>query len=134
MNQRTVVYILYDDDNIYFGFQCYDTEPEKVLGTEMRRDYEVWETNDFIRFVHGREFCGRPRMEPAHRSDRHCVDTEKTIYRDLLGIDVTDAAETSLQPKMETQSLPVPLGGDFVVINPGFSGLGRRGYRCHRAS
>jgi len=51
MNQRTVIRVLYDDENIYFGFQCYDSEPEKVLGTEMRRDYEVWETNDYIRFV-----------------------------------------------------------------------------------
>ncbi len=50
MNQKTVVRVLYDDDNIYFGFQCHDTEPEKVLGTEMRRD-DVWETNDYIRLV-----------------------------------------------------------------------------------
>ncbi len=51
MNQQTVIRILYDSENIYFGFQCYDSEPEKVLGTEMRRDYDVWETNDYIRFV-----------------------------------------------------------------------------------
>jgi hypothetical protein len=38
-------------ENIYLSFQCYDSEPEKVLGTEMRRDYSVWETNDYVRFV-----------------------------------------------------------------------------------
>ncbi len=51
MNQQTSIRVLYDDENIYFGFQCDDSEPEKVLGTEMRRDYQVWETNDYIRFV-----------------------------------------------------------------------------------
>ncbi len=51
MTQKTVIRVLYDDENIYVGFQCYDSEPEKVLGTEMRRDYRVWETNDYVRFV-----------------------------------------------------------------------------------
>jgi len=51
MTQRTVIRILYDDENIYLGVQCYDSEPEKVVGTEMRRDYEVWRTNDYVRFI-----------------------------------------------------------------------------------
>ncbi|MFQ6039501.1 MAG: DUF5916 domain-containing protein, partial [Candidatus Poribacteria bacterium] len=51
MTQLTVIRILYDDENIYLGFQCYDSEPDKVIGTEMRRDYEVWRTNDYIRFI-----------------------------------------------------------------------------------
>jgi len=51
MTQRTVIRILYDDENIYLGIQCYDSEPERVIGTEMRRDYEVWHVNDYIRFV-----------------------------------------------------------------------------------
>jgi hypothetical protein len=52
MNQQTVISIIYDHENIYLGIQCYDSEPEKVTGTEMRRDHEgVWEFNDYIRFV-----------------------------------------------------------------------------------
>ena len=51
MSQRTVIRILYDDENIYLGFQCYDSEPEKVIGTETRRDYSVWRVNDYLRFV-----------------------------------------------------------------------------------
>lgn len=92
--------------------------------------------DDFIRFVHYREFCGRPLIEPQHRSDRHCVDTEKSIYADLLGAGVTAAAETSLQLQTDaqtpTQSVPVPPGLDFIVINPGFSGIQSLGYRSHR--
>ncbi len=51
MSQLTIVRVLYDDENIYVGFQCYDSEPEKVIGTETRRDYPVWSVNDYIRFV-----------------------------------------------------------------------------------
>ncbi len=36
--ERTEVTILYDKDNLYIGVMCYDSEPEKVLGTQMARD------------------------------------------------------------------------------------------------
>ena len=90
------------------------------------------ECDDFIRFVHHREFCGRPQIEPAHQVGRHCVDTEKTIYAELLDPDITAAAETSLQLQLDSQALPVPPDSDFLVINPGFSGLQRPGYRSNR--
>ena len=90
------------------------------------------ECDDFINFVHCREFCGRPRIEPGHLPGRHCVDTEKTIYANLLGLEVTTAAETSLQLELDSQTLPVPPSVDYIVINPGFSGLQRPGYRSHR--
>jgi ADP-heptose:LPS heptosyltransferase len=90
------------------------------------------ECDDFIRFVHHRKFCGRPLIQPQHRADRHCVDTEKTIYADLLGPAITAAAETSLQLHPEPQDLPVSPGSDYVVINPGFSGVQKSGYRSHR--
>jgi len=92
-----------------------------------------YECDDFVRFIHYQEFCGRPLIEPAHMPDRHCVDTEKTIYAPVLGIEVTEAAETSLQLQMHPSPLPFPPNTGFVVINPGFSGINRRGYRSHRA-
>jgi len=45
---------------------------------------------------------------------------------------VTAAAETSLQLDMDPQMLPIPVDSGFVVINPGFSGLQKGGYRAHR--
>lgn len=42
MSLETSIRILYDDDNVYLGFQSYDTEPDKVFGSEMRRDYDIW--------------------------------------------------------------------------------------------
>ena len=51
MHQRTVLRVLYDDANLYISFQCDDSEPDKVLGTEMRRDYSVWHTDDYIQIT-----------------------------------------------------------------------------------
>lgn len=90
------------------------------------------ECDDFIKFVHYQTFCGRPQAQPQHRVDRHCVDTEKSIYAELLGTEITAAAKTSLQLPLDSQDLPVTPGSDYVVINPGFSGVQRTGYRSHR--
>lgn len=88
--------------------------------------------DDFIRFVHHEKFCGRPVASPEHRADRHCVDTEKTVYADLLGKERSVAAETRLQIDLKPAPLPIEDNRDFVVLNPGFSGLNRAGYRGHR--
>ena len=33
------VKVLYDNENIYFGFTCFDTEISKLVANEMRRDF-----------------------------------------------------------------------------------------------
>ena len=30
-----------NNDNIYFGIKCFDSEPEKIIAREMRRDERV---------------------------------------------------------------------------------------------
>ncbi len=44
--QRTLVYILYDDDNIYFGFKCYDPDPKQIRANISDRD-RLWQ-DDYI--------------------------------------------------------------------------------------
>ena len=39
--EKTQVRVLYDNENLYFGVQCWDSQAEKILATELRRD------NDF---------------------------------------------------------------------------------------
>ena len=87
------------------------------------------ECNDFARFVPSRTYHGRPGIRHEHAFDRHCVDTEKRIYRDLLGADVTDAAE----PELRLANVADLQGQGFVLLNPGFAGLAEPGYRSHRA-
>lgn len=43
-SEHTEVRILQDDENIYFGFICYDKEPDKIIANEMKRD--TYLTND----------------------------------------------------------------------------------------
>ena len=84
------------------------------------------ECDDFFEFVQTREFCGRPLVQPQHMPGRHCVDTEKTIYADRLGPEITAAAD----PALETGHVG---NADHVVLNPGFSGILKSGYRSHRS-
>ena len=37
-SEKTEVAIMYDDDYLYIGARCFDSEPDKIRATEMRRD------------------------------------------------------------------------------------------------
>ncbi|GAB5497253.1 MAG: hypothetical protein Phyf2KO_23330 [Phycisphaerales bacterium] len=36
--ERTEVRVLFDDDNLYLGIRCFDSMPDRIVATEMRRD------------------------------------------------------------------------------------------------
>jgi hypothetical protein len=40
-SERTVVRILFDDHYIYFGFWCYDSEPQKIAARMTKRDSDI---------------------------------------------------------------------------------------------
>jgi len=40
-SQRTVVRIIYDADNLYIGVRCFDDEPDRIIGKELRRDGNI---------------------------------------------------------------------------------------------
>ena len=42
------VKVLYDNENIYFGFTCFDTEISKLVANEMRRDSRDLHENDTV--------------------------------------------------------------------------------------
>ena len=42
------VRVLYDNENIYFGFTCFDTEMSKLVANEMRRDSRDLHDNDTV--------------------------------------------------------------------------------------
>ncbi|GAB4326708.1 MAG: hypothetical protein Kow00127_19500 [Bacteroidales bacterium] len=43
--ERTEVSVVYDNQVIYFGIRCYDSEPEKILAHQMKRDFR-WSSDD----------------------------------------------------------------------------------------
>jgi hypothetical protein len=48
-SQNTEVRVLYDDDNLYIGAICYDTEPSRIIMTDLREDFGTYD-NDTIGF------------------------------------------------------------------------------------
>ena len=57
---RTVVRVLYDDKYIYFGFLCYDPQPEKIAANQTKRDADLREDDAvsvFLDTFHDRRSC-----------------------------------------------------------------------------
>jgi len=48
--EKTEVGVLYDSDNIYLGVKCFDSEPDKIIAREMRRDAVV-DDDDYFEFI-----------------------------------------------------------------------------------
>ena len=48
--ERTEVRVLYDDDNLYFGVYCYDSQPARIVVKELKRDFDLNGT-DMVQIV-----------------------------------------------------------------------------------
>lgn len=48
--ERTSFRILYDDEALYVGFWCHDSEPERIVAVEMARDGRL-SADDYVAFV-----------------------------------------------------------------------------------
>jgi len=49
-SERTEVKLLYDRENLYLGVMCYDSEPQRIIGTQMARDAEL-QADDRIEII-----------------------------------------------------------------------------------
>ncbi|MCY3752248.1 MAG: carbohydrate binding family 9 domain-containing protein, partial [Gammaproteobacteria bacterium] len=45
-SEITVVYMAYDENNLYFAFDCRVSQPDKILATVMQRDRELWQDDN----------------------------------------------------------------------------------------
>ncbi|MGY6561696.1 MAG: DUF5916 domain-containing protein [Luteibaculaceae bacterium] len=48
VTERTEVAILYDNNNLYIGVWCYDSEPNKLIAKELKRDFNYNLDDNFI--------------------------------------------------------------------------------------
>ncbi|MFC1561527.1 DUF5916 domain-containing protein [candidate division KSB1 bacterium] len=39
--------LIFDENNLYIGVRCYDSEPDRIVATEMRRDERLWNDDYF---------------------------------------------------------------------------------------
>ena len=49
-SERTVLRVLFNGDDLYFGIRCFDTQPDRVIASRMRRDGQLWE-DDFVQII-----------------------------------------------------------------------------------
>ena len=45
-SELTVVYVAFDENNLYFAFDCRDSQPDNILATVMQRDRELWQDDN----------------------------------------------------------------------------------------
>ena len=45
-SEITVVYMAYDENNLYFAFNCKDSQPDQIMATVMQRDRELWQDDN----------------------------------------------------------------------------------------
>jgi hypothetical protein len=50
-SEETIVYIAYDEDNLYIAFNCLDSQPEKIKGDLTPRERYSQFSNDFVRVL-----------------------------------------------------------------------------------
>ncbi|MCK5821750.1 MAG: carbohydrate binding family 9 domain-containing protein [Bacteroidales bacterium] len=43
--EKTIAYLIYDEKNLYVGFRCYDSEPDKIRASLTQRN--LWQNNDY---------------------------------------------------------------------------------------
>jgi len=49
VDDQTIAYLLYDDENIYVAFYCYDSRPDRIVARETKRDGNFW-NDDYVSF------------------------------------------------------------------------------------
>ena len=48
-SEKTELWLLYDANNVYVSFRCWESEPARVVANEMRRDSTaLWQGNDIV--------------------------------------------------------------------------------------
>jgi hypothetical protein len=50
--ERTEVWLTFDSEHVYVSFRCWETQPERLIAKEMRRDHAtVWNGDDMVAFM-----------------------------------------------------------------------------------
>lgn len=84
--EKTEAKIIRNGENIYFGIICYDSEPDKIVSNEMRRDAQLFNNDNieiFIDSFNDKKNCYYFRTNPSSaRYDAMITDEGKNINYD----------------------------------------------------
>ncbi|MFQ6093107.1 MAG: DUF5916 domain-containing protein [bacterium] len=89
-SEKTEVRVVYDRNNLYLGITCFDSLPDKIVATEMRRDSRL-EKNDRVTLIfdtfHDHRNCFFFSFNPlGARVDGIVTDEGRDINRDWDGV------------------------------------------------
>jgi hypothetical protein len=90
--EKTEVWIAFDDDNIYISFRCWESQPARVIATDMLRDYgNMWRGDDMVYWLfdtfldrrNGFEFGLNPvggRQDAQMANERQWIGDWNTVW------------------------------------------------------
>lgn len=113
-DDQTIAYILYDDINLYVAFQCYDSQPDKIISRETKRDGNLW-GDDYVIFA----------IDPfhAHKFENRSYFMVNAIGTQLSGIAGGRASKTEWKGDWKSAVSKTPDGWTvemeipFSIIN-----------------
>ena len=88
-SERTEARFIYDDENLYVGVVCFDTEPEKLLIKDLREDFDFGTTDlvqIFIDSIHDRRSGFTFVVNPAGARRDSQVSTSGGANQDWDGV------------------------------------------------
>jgi hypothetical protein len=78
--EKTELWVAFDDVNVYVAFRCWESEPERLVANEMRRDgSNTWQGNDIVAvsfdtFLDGRNSFNFVMNALGARTDGHVTN------------------------------------------------------------
>jgi hypothetical protein len=80
--ERTLVWLMFDDRNIYIAARCYDSQPSRIMANDMRRDGRNVSQNDNFSIVFDTFYDRRNGYEFLMNAIGGAWDTQITDERD----------------------------------------------------
>ena len=62
--EKTQVAVLYDSKNMYIGVWCFDKHPDKIVASQMKRDFDYGNHGHLRRQPDSLSFCYQPQWGP----------------------------------------------------------------------
>jgi len=114
VKDQTIAYLVYDDTNVYVAFYCFDSQPDKIIARETKRDGNLW-SDDYVIFA----------IDPfhEHKFDDRSYFMVNAIGTQLSGIAGGRASKTEWKGDWKTAVSRTPDGWivemaiPFSIIN-----------------
>ena len=87
-SERTEVRVVFDDENVYIGAYLYDSEPDKILINDLRRDFNTYEGDVFgiaIDAFYNQTTSPRIFHKPWRSKTRQSGAGRWTLHQHILG-------------------------------------------------